>query len=93
MKIGNETVHVTEIDWDKRNWKRILTPEEEMEIAEAERETEAKMLRLNGGPEYSPEIERLLAGSSTKKKPTFRVKRPGLKGASSISMKRKQRKH
>jgi hypothetical protein len=28
----------------KRNWKRILTPEEEREIA-------AKMLRLNGGPD------------------------------------------
>jgi hypothetical protein len=34
MKIGNETVHVTEIDWEKRNWRRILTPEEEREIAE-----------------------------------------------------------
>jgi hypothetical protein len=42
-------VHVTEIDWEKRNWKRILTPEEEREIA-------AKMLRLNGGPDYNPEI-------------------------------------
>jgi hypothetical protein len=37
--IGNETIHVTEIDWEKRNWIRILTPEEEREIA-------AKMLRL-----------------------------------------------
>jgi hypothetical protein len=26
-------VHVTEIDWDKKDWKRILTPEEEKEIA------------------------------------------------------------
>jgi hypothetical protein len=50
MKIGIETVHVTEIDWDKKDWKRILTPEEEREIA-------AKMLRLNGGPDYNPEIE------------------------------------
>jgi hypothetical protein len=53
MKIGNETVHVTEIDWEKRNWKRILTPEEEREIS-------AKMLRLNSGPDYDPAIERLL---------------------------------
>jgi hypothetical protein len=44
MKIGNEKVHVTEIDWDKRNWRRILTPDEEREIA-------TKMLRLNGGPD------------------------------------------
>jgi hypothetical protein len=85
MKIGNETVHVTEIDWEKRNWKRILTPEEEKEIA-------AKMLRLNGGrPDYNPEIERLLAASSAKKKkPTFRVKLPRLKGVSSISMEREK---
>jgi trans-2-enoyl-CoA reductase len=82
MKIGNEKVHVTEIDWEKRNWKKILTPEEEREIG-------AKMLRLNGGPDYDPEIERLLAAaSSAKKKPTFKVKRLGsdkLKGAFSIS--------
>jgi len=32
----------------------------------------------------------LLAASSTKKKPTFRVKRPGLKGASSISKERER---
>jgi hypothetical protein len=56
------------IDWEKRNWRRILTPEEEREIA-------AKMLRLNGGPDYNPDIERLLAAaSSKKKKPTFRIK-------------------
>jgi hypothetical protein len=88
MKIGNETVHATEIDWEKRNWKRILTPEEEREIA-------AKMLRLNGGPDYNPGIERLLAASSTKKKkPTFKVKRLGsgkqLKGASFISKEREK---
>jgi hypothetical protein len=71
MKIGNETVHVTEIDWEKRNWKRILTPEEEREIA-------AKMLRLNGAPDYDPAIERLLAASSVKKKPTFKVRRLSL---------------
>jgi hypothetical protein len=70
MKIGNDTVHVTEIDWEKRNWKRILTPEEEREIA-------AKMLRLNGGPDYDPAIERLQAASSTKKNPTFKIKRLG----------------
>jgi hypothetical protein len=71
MKIGNDTVHVTEIDWEKRNWKRILTPEEEREIA-------AKMLRLNGGLDYDPAVERLLAAaSSTKKKPTFKIKRLG----------------
>jgi hypothetical protein len=86
MKIGNETVHVTEIDWEKRNWKRILTPEEEKEIA-------AKMLRLNGGPDYNPDIERLLAASSSKKKPTFKVKRFGsdrLKGATSTSKEREK---
>jgi hypothetical protein len=87
MKIGNEIVHVTEVDWEKRNWKRILTPEEEREIAE-------KMLRLNGGPDCDPEIERLLvAPSSTKKKPTFRVKRPSsgkLKGASSLQNEREK---
>jgi hypothetical protein len=54
MKIGNETVHVTEIGWEKRNWKRILTPGEEKEIA-------GKMLRLNGGPDYDPALESLLA--------------------------------
>jgi hypothetical protein len=87
MKIGNETVHVTEIDWDKKDSKRILTPEEEREIAE-------KMLRLNGGPDYNPEIDRLLAASSTKKKkPTFRIKRLSsdrLKGASSLSEEREK---
>jgi hypothetical protein len=52
------------------------------------------MLRLNGGPDYNPEIERLLAASSTKKKPTFKIKRMGsgnLKGASSISKARESR--
>jgi hypothetical protein len=80
-------LNVVTIDRDKRNWKRILTPEEEREIA-------AKMLRLNGGPDYNPEIERLLAASSTKKKPTFKIKRMGsgnLKGASSISKARESR--
>jgi hypothetical protein len=87
MKIGNDTVHVTNIDWEKRNWKRILTPKEEREIA-------AKMLRLNGGPDYDPVAERLLAASSsTKKKPTFKIRRLGsgkLKGASSISKEREK---
>jgi hypothetical protein len=32
------------------------------------------MLRLNGGPDYDPAIERLLAASSTKKKPTTMIK-------------------
>jgi hypothetical protein len=74
-------LNVVRIDWEKRDWKRILTPEEEREIA-------AKMLRLNGGPDYNPDIERLLAAtSSTKKKPTFKTKRLSsdtLKGASSL---------
>jgi hypothetical protein len=26
-------LNVVTIDWEKRNWKRILTPEEEKEIA------------------------------------------------------------
>jgi hypothetical protein len=85
MKIGNETAHVTENDWEKRNWKRILTPEEEREIA-------AKMLRLNGGrPDYDPTIERLLAAASVKEKPTFRIRRQGsgkLKGASYLQKER-----
>jgi hypothetical protein len=43
------------------------------------------MLRLNGGPDYNPVIDRLLAtASSTNKKPTFRIKQLGLKGASSL---------
>jgi hypothetical protein len=92
MKIGNEIVYGVEIDWEKRDWKRIYTPEEEMERV-------GKMLRLNGGPEYSPATERLLAASSLKEKPTVRIKRlssnvPGikLKGASSIiKQKREER--
>jgi hypothetical protein len=53
------------------------------------------MLRLNGGPDYDPDIERLLAATSTKKrKPTFKVKRLGsgnqLKDASSISKEREK---
>jgi hypothetical protein len=51
--------------------KGILTPDEEREIA-------AKMLRLNGGPDYNPATERLLAASSKKRKPTFKVRQPGL---------------
>jgi hypothetical protein len=89
VKIGNETVHVTEIDWEKRNWRRILTPEEEREIA-------AKMLRLNGGPDYDPAVERLLAAASStkKKKPAFKIRRSGLgnqqKGASSLQNEREK---
>jgi len=52
-------VHGVEIAWEKRDWKRIYTPEEEMERI-------GKMLRLNGGPDYDPAIERLLAASSIK---------------------------
>jgi hypothetical protein len=88
VKIGNETVHVTQIDWEKRNWKRILTPEEEREIA-------AKMLRLNGVPDFNPEMERSLAASSANKKPTFKIKRIGsgkLKGASYLQRERESRK-
>jgi hypothetical protein len=51
------------------------------------------MLRLNGGPDYDPAVERLLAGSSSKKKPTFRIRQLGsskLKGASSISKEREK---
>jgi hypothetical protein len=60
-------------DWEKRQWKRILTPEE------MQRENAAKVLRLNGAPDYSPTTERLLAASSSKKKPTVRIKRVGSK--------------
>jgi hypothetical protein len=67
MNIGNETVHGTEIDWEKRNWRKIYTPEEERERAE-------KMLRLNG----APDTPKLLAASTPTKKPRFRVKRSGL---------------
>jgi hypothetical protein len=54
------------------------------------------MLRLNGGPDYNPEIERLLAAaSSTMKKPTFKINLIGsdrLRGASYISKKERKRK-
>ena len=66
MKIGNEIVHGAEIDWEKRDWKRVYTPEEEMERV-------GKMLRLNGGPDYNPGTEKLLAASSLKRKPTIRI--------------------
>lgn len=56
VKIGDTLVHGVEIDWAKRDWKRIYTPEEEMERV-------GKMLRLNGGPHYDPATERLLAAS------------------------------
>jgi hypothetical protein len=71
IEIDNRLVNVVEIDWEKRNWTRIYTPDEERERAE-------KMLRLNGAPDYDPDLSRLLAASSTKKQPTFKVKRPGL---------------
>jgi hypothetical protein len=83
-------LNVVTIDWEKRHWKRILTPEEEREIA-------AKMLRLNG-PDYDPAIDRLLAASSTKKKkPIFKVKRlvgsgNQLKGASFSSISKEREK-
>jgi hypothetical protein len=54
------------------------------------------MLRLNSGPDYDPATESLLAASSTttKKKPTFRIRRlvgsGKLKGASSISKERER---
>jgi hypothetical protein len=63
--------------------KRIVSPEEQGRRA-------LKALRLNGdsSPDYNP---RLLAASSTKKKPTIRIKRLSfsgqgikLKGASSL---------
>lgn len=61
--------------------EKIYCPEEQRERAN-------KALKLNGVTDYEP---RLLAASSTKKKPTVRIKRlsfsgPGnkLKGASSI---------
>jgi hypothetical protein len=56
MRIRNEIVEGVEIDWAKRDWKRIYTAEEEMERV-------GKMLRLNGGPDYDPITERLLAAS------------------------------
>lgn len=84
MKIGNEIVHGVEIDWEKRDWKRIYNPEEEMERV-------GKMLRLNGGPDYDPSTERLLAASSKKKKSTFRIKRLGLNSLKSASIIQKER--
>jgi hypothetical protein len=33
VKIGDTLVHGIVIDWEKRDWKRIYTPEEEMERA------------------------------------------------------------
>jgi hypothetical protein len=32
--IDNRLVNVVEIDWEKRNWTRIYTPDEERERAE-----------------------------------------------------------
>jgi hypothetical protein len=37
------------------------------------------MVRLSGAPDYSPSMSRLLAASSSKKKPTFKIKRFGSK--------------
>ena len=67
MNIRSEIVNGVEIDWDKRDWKRIYTPEEEIERA-------SKALRLNGGPVYPL---KLVAASSSvqKQKPTVRIKR------------------
>ena len=53
----------------------IYSPEEQRERA-------SKTLRLNGGPDHNPDVERLLAASSVKKKPTVRITR--LKVASSV---------
>jgi hypothetical protein len=41
--------------------------------SQQEVERASKVLRLNGGPDYDPATERLLAASSIKKKPTVRV--------------------
>jgi hypothetical protein len=60
---------------------------------EEQKERASKASRLNGGPGYNPAIERLLAASSTKKKPTFRIKRLGsgkLKAASSLQKEREK---
>lgn len=67
------TLTIPTYDYDKRNWKRILTPEE------YKLENAAKALRLNGAPDIDPPTEKLLAASSIKKKPTFRIKRLGSK--------------
>jgi hypothetical protein len=51
------------------------------------------MLRLNGGPDYDPATERLLAASSSKRKPAFRINRYGLgklKGASYLQKEREK---
>jgi hypothetical protein len=64
--------------------EKIYDPEEQRERA-------FKALRLNGGPDYNHEIERLLAASSTKKKPTFRVRRFGLGKLKSASYLQKER--
>jgi hypothetical protein len=87
VEIDNRLVNVVEIDWEKRNWTRIYTPDEERERAE-------KMRGLNGGPYYNPATERLLAASSKKRKTTFRIKHfsSRLQGASSITKERKQKK-
>lgn len=57
-------MHGVEIDWEKRDWKRIYTPDEQRERLE-------KLMRLIGGPDSS----KLLAASTTKTKPTVRIKR------------------
>jgi hypothetical protein len=53
------------------------------------------VLRLNGGPDYdyNPATESLLAASSIKKKPTFKIRRLGsgkLKGASYLQKEREK---
>jgi hypothetical protein len=50
--------------------EKIYDPEEQRERA-------SKALRLNGAHDYDPAIERLLAASSAKRKPTVRIKRLG----------------
>jgi hypothetical protein len=57
-----------------------------LEIDWEEMERVDKMLRLNGGPDYDAETERLLAASLAKRKPTVRIKRLGskLQGGSTL---------
>lgn len=54
------------------------------------------MLRLNGGPDYDPTVERLVAAPSIKKKPTVRIRRlfgsGKLKNAASIPKDREKAK-
>jgi hypothetical protein len=48
------------------------------------RKRSAKALRLNGSSDYVPMTAKLLASSSVKKKPTFKIRRGKLQSGSTL---------